>query len=741
MKLQIRYLLPLLISIIPLWAEASLPEYNWQPFKTIVQPEVPNAGKDWGRNTIDAFIAEQHQNHGLKPKPEAPKETWLRRVHLNLIGLSPTPAERAAFLKDDSPDAYEKVVDDLLSRPAYGERWGRHWMDIWRYSDWAGYKKELRDSQRHIWHWRDWIIEALNEDKGYDQMIREMFAADELYPEDTQRLRATGYLARNYFRNRDQWLDNVVIHTSQGFLGITLGCAKCHEHMYDNFTMEDYYAFRAVFESYQVRTDRVPGELDIMKMGMPRAYDSAIGASTFMFDRGDERFPLKDKTIHPGRPVIFGGKLDLKEIKLPKTAFQPDNREFVISEIRTQAKHRLETANTPLEKEAAQKNLEALEALLAIEKLEARQGKDSEAWKDAAKTLVQLQRQNEVLDARVRLESSSTQFEKANADLAKAEEDKNTALITKHKRTKTSVEKALKDAEKVLKTAEKKLSAEPSTKYTARDVKIYPNKSSGRRTAFANWLTQKENPLTARVAVNHIWLRHFGTAIVPSVNEFGSFGKEPTHPALLDWLAVEFMDSGWSMKKLHKLIVLSATYRMSSTTDIHNATIDPDNKFLWRMPSRRMEGEIVRDNLLHIAGTLDTSMGGPDIPSTDAQTSKRRSIYLQHAHEKLVEFVQIFDGPKVTECYQRNVTVQPHQALALANSKLTFDQAKALAQTLNSEAGTQGKEFVRNAFLNILSREPKPDEQKLCLEFLQAGNPGLNLLMVLFNHNDFITIR
>ena len=474
---------------------------------------------------------------------------------------------------------------------------------------------------------------------------------------------------------------------------------------------------------------------------MPRAYDSAIGASTFMFDRGDERFPLKDKAIHPGRPAIFGGKLDLKEIKLPKTAWQPDHRDFVISELRAQAKQKLQTAKTCLEKEAANKNLEALEALLSIEQLEAKEGKDSEQWKKAAKNLAQLQRENKVLAAKVTLESSRTKLEEAKTDLAKAEKDKNKALISKHKRTKTSTEKALKDAEKALQKTEKALAGEASTKYTARSAKNYPNKSSGRRTAFANWVTQRKNPLTARVAVNHIWLRHFGTAIVPSVNEFGSFGQEPSHPALLDWLAVEFMESGWSMKNLHKMIVLSATYRMASTTDDHNAAIDPDNKFLWRMPSRRMEGEIVRDNLLHIAGTLDTKMGGPDIPNTEAQTSKRRSIYLRHAHEKLVEFIQIFDGPKVTECYQRDVTVQPHQALALANSKLTFDQAKVLAKSLNSETSTQGKEFVRNAFLKILSREPKPEEQKLCMDFLQAGNKRHYLLMVLFNHNDFITIR
>ena len=217
----------------------------------------------------------------------------------DLIGLAPTPNERDAYLNDTFPDAYERMVNRLLERPEYGERWARHWMDIWRYSDWAGYKAALRDSQRHIWHWRDWIVESLNADKPYDQMIREMIAADELHPEDADKLRGTGYLARHYFANRQQWMDNVVTHTSQAFLGITLGCSKCHDHMYDDFPMKDYYAMRAIFESYNVRTDRVAGQLDIMRDGIPRAYDQSVTSKTYMFERGDERRPIRDQAIQP----------------------------------------------------------------------------------------------------------------------------------------------------------------------------------------------------------------------------------------------------------------------------------------------------------------------------------------------------------------------------------------------------------------------------------------------------------
>lgn len=699
--------------------------YRWRPFETVVRPEVPKVDADFEiRNPIDAFIAAEHQKQELTPRPEASKEIWLRRIHLDLTGLSPTPAERAAFLADESGDAHGKVVRQLLESPAYGERWGRHWMDVWRYSDWAGYRQELRESQRHIFHWRDWIIEALNDDKGYDQMLTEMLAADELYPEDADALRATGYLARQYFRERDQWMDNVVKHTAQGFMGITLGCAKCHDHMYDPLPQRDYYAMRAIFEPYQVRTDRLPGQLDIKKDGLPRAYDASIESKTYVFDRGDERFPLKDDVVLPGPPPALGGTYEPEQIKLPLLAWKPDRREFVRAELIAEAEAKLEKAQAEKERAAAKGELAVLQAQIAIESLEDAGNKDTPEWETAAKALVELQRATNLAVANWKLESGEKSKEAAKDDKAKKAADK-----------------AIADAKKLLAAAEKAAQQTVTTAYKARAQGTFPNRSNGRRTAFAHWLTNAENPLTARVAMNHIWLRHFGQAIVPTVNEFGAHGQEPTHPALLDWLAAEFMDQGWSMKEMHRQIVLSSTYRMSATPDQTNAAKDPDNLYLWRMPSRRMEGEIVRDNLLHIAGTLDASLGGRDIAHTEAQTSKRRSVYLRHAHEKLVPFVQIFDGPKVSECYKRDSTVQPHQALALANSKLTFDQSKVICDELTSAVSEDNAKFVDAAFVRILARDPKPEERKHCLEFLSGGAERENLVMVLFNHNEFVTIR
>jgi len=728
--------------------------YQWRPFETVVRPVVPTVtAKEWVRNPIDHFIAAEHRARGLTPQAPADPGILLRRIYLDLTGLSPSPEAIRSFIEESrtNGNAYEEVVDKLLDDPAYGERWGRHWMDVWRYSDWAGYKASLRDSQRHIWHWRDWIIESLNKDKPYDRMLVEMLAADELVPEDADAIRATGFLARNFFRDRDAWMDNVVKHTSQGFLGLTVGCAKCHDHMYDPISQRDYYSMRAIFERYNVRTDRIPGVLDVAKNGIPRAYDNSLTAETWLFESGDERRPLKDEAIPPGVPGSLGGSYSVEPVLLPLFAAKPDRRDFVKRDLIAQAKKTVAEAKGETALQAADANLAALIAVLEIEVLEDGGKMDSEAWTAAAMKLVELQRQAAVSDARLKLATGEMAVVKAEVALAKAVKDKNKTTEAKASKSLAAAKKSVVAAQKSLGVAEKALASEVTTKYVPRKQSIYPETSNGRRLAFSRWLTTRQNPLTARVAMNHIWLRHFGKPIVPTVNEFGGNGREPTHPALLDWLADEFMARNWSMKEIHRLIVTSASYRMSSLSNSSNAAADPDNHFLWRMPTRRMEGEIVRDNLLHISGRIDRTMGGPDIDNKLAQKSMRRSIYLRHAHEKLVEFVQIFDGPSVTECYMRENSVKPHQALALANSPLTVEGSSKLAKRLHEETDGLPESFIEETYLTVLGRRPNPEEAALCRNFLGDGQPDSTtpaalprcekLINVLFNHNDFIAIR
>ncbi len=727
--------------------------YQWEPFKPVIRPAVPElAETDWARNPIDHFVAAQQQKRNLQRAEEADPVLLLRRVYLDLIGLNPTPAEIRAFLEDRKTNerAYEDVIDQLLGNSAYGERWGRHWMDVWRYSDWAGYKDALRVSQRHIWHWRDWIVESLNEGKTYDQMVLDMLAADELKPDDWETLRATGFLARSYHAERDQWMDDVVKHTSQAFLGVTLGCAKCHDHMYDPIGQEDYYEFRAIFESYHVRTDRVAGVLDTMKNGIPRAYDRSLTAQTYLFEAGDERRPVKDEVIPPDVPDFLGGEYQVEPVSLPHLASRPAQRDSVKQDLLNQAEARIQNSKVEEQKQAAITARQVLEAQFAIEQLEADGQKGKEPWTQAAQELVQLQRRAAIDQARWQVKSAQLEQQKQQTQLEKAKAEEKQSDVTKIEKQLKKTAQDLKKVEEQLAKAEKAAEAEVTTKYTPRSQPSYPNKSTGRRLALARWLVDPQNPLTARVAMNHIWLRHFGTPIVPTVNEFGGNGRGPTHPALLDWLAAEFMARDWSMKQMHRLIVTSSTYRLAGTGPAENAEIDPDNLFLWKKSPRRMEGEIVRDNLLHIPGRLAPTMGGPDIDNTKAQVSQRRSIYLRHAHEKLVEFVQIFDGPSVSECYKRETSVQPHQALALVNSPLTFEAAKALAAKLDEQTAGDPQAFIDEAFLHILSRYPNPQEEQICRDFLFANvvaesSPTRKryekLLTVLFNHNDFVTIR
>lgn len=729
-----------------------LASYQWRPFEAVKQPAVPKVkNKAWVRNPIDAFIAAQHEARGLKPRPEASKEVLLRRVYLDLIGLSPTPAEIAAFEADHSANAYEKVVDELLADERYGERWGRHWLDVWRYSDWAGWSggNQIRDSKPHIWRWRDWTIEALNHDKPYDRMIMEMLAADEFAPNDTNALRATGFLVRNYkMLSREQWLEDTVKHTSQAFLGVTMGCAKCHNHMFDPITQKEYYQFRAIFEPHQVRTDRVPGQVDTAKDGLVRAYDVGTNVPTYFFIRGDERKPDTNRVMQPGVPKALKGTFEVSPVILPRTAARPDKRPFVIRDLIADSESQVKAAREVFEKAAEKERAEAklrlkiaeatkdsLLAVLAVEKIEDNDGKGSEEWTNAAKMAVTKQNYAAVLDAKIKLMQAQAE---ENRLKSKAENDE-------WKKKFEAAKSGRADAEKKLEEAEKLAAAEPGTDYKPRPAEVYPEFSTGRRLALAKWIANRENPLTARVAMNHIWIRHFGQGIVGTPADFGFNGKAPTDPALLDWLAAEFMKRGWSMKEMHRLIVTSSTYRMASTPDLADAKIDPDNQFLWRMPSRRMEGELVRDNLLQVAGDLDTTMGGPEIDHTKGLTSKRRSIYLQIAAEKEVEFLKIFDGPSVTECYMRHPSVVPQQALALANSEPALREAKALASELTSE---KPDDFVEAAYRRVLARDPKPEEKKLCDEFLSTeekksseARARQDLVLVLFNHNDFVTIR
>ena len=960
---------------------------EWWSVQPVKRPAPPATDNPWVRNPVDTFIAAAHTQHQLSPAREASPPVLLRRLYLDLIGIPPTATELNAWLNDASPDRFERKVDELLARPEYGQRWGRHWMDVWRYSDWYGSRaiNEIRYSQRHIWRWRDWIVDSLNTDKPYDRMITEMLAADEIAADDTTALAATGFLGRNWYKfDRNVWMFDTVEQTAQAFLAVTLRCARCHDHKYDPLSQTEYYQFRAFFEPHDVRTDPLSANLttekdatlgDVLKEGVSRIYDRELDVPTYVFQRGDNRYPDKDRPVSPAVPAFLGGSVDIQPVQLPAAASDPHLRPAVLNGLIAAADRTISEAQTALH-QAHSKQQTADLAVAERQQQLATQNPDqptrqtaseppvppifaddfhtrSPHWKvvsgdwtwqdgvlqlptvasfatvvaepvlprncrikvryrtlqpgsyrsvgfsfdyldtgnsqdvytatgDASQTIqafhrnagqqhypaagivqtplqvgqeicveaiIREQQLTLLLDGQQKLEytmplarregrlalwvhQGSAQFlqvevqplistladlqaaaaqaatgvKVATAGLTAAEAERESLscriaaelarcglstephqpLAEKAARTEKlaaiartrSTLAATTDSAKVqeLEASITKLQQEADSKGTQYSPlgPTFPRSSSGRRLALARWITSPQNPRTARVAVNQIWLRHFGEALVPSVANFGMNGARPTHPELLDWLAAELIHNGWQMKSIHRLIVCSATWRQASTNP-STTTTDPANRWLTRMPPRRMEAEIVRDSLLHAAGLLDLQPGGPELPESEIQTVYRRSLYFRNTPNEKAGLLETFDAPNPNECYRRQTSVVPQQALALLNSGLALDASRQLAEKLMTVAQTSNVEhhnlqFVRLAFETILSRSPTEQETTACLQFLQdlptqlqqsdlpvfpagtgtaqrspAADPlqraRENLLLVLFSHNDFVTIR
>jgi hypothetical protein len=765
------------------------PKSHWA-FQLRVRPEVPAVKNTlWVRNPIDAFLAEAHEKAGVVPQPQPPRNVLIRRVYLDLIGLPPQPEELAAIQADASADWYEKLVEKLLADPRHSERWGRHWMDIWRYSDWWGLGAELRYSQKHMWHYRDWIIESVHADLPYDEMVRQMLAADELYSEDPAKLRATGFLARNWFLfNRTPWMDETVEHVGKGLLGLTMNCSKCHDHKYDPVSQEDFYQMRAFFEPISVRLDVVPGEGDLEKDGIPRVYDGLLDTPTYLFVRGEDTKPDTSKPIEPGVPdVIAFKKLAIEPVPLPQTAVEPERRPWVLDAHVATARRAVEAAEAAVAKESTPVTQQAVAVAKAeLAAVEKRAEATRAAWAAAdsasaseadplrkqaaelAKTAVRAERELAVAKAWGKVAEIAGKVAKV------AQEKKEAASVAPLEKELATAREAVEKAVKAVGEADEKFTPLFGAKWTPTRFKsstaddppvAFPATSTGRRSALADWIVDPRNPLTARVAVNHIWMRHFGKPLVSTVFDFGRKGNAPTHPKLLDWLASELVDGphggrGWSMKHLHRLIVTSAAYRMGSTTAGAEASLkaDPDNQFLWRREPVRLESQVVRDCILALAGTLDSTMGGPSVPAAQQSNSRRRSLYFWHSDIDRNLFLTMFDDATVKECYRRDQSIVPQQALALSNAAIVLDSATKIAERIIAAGTAHGasmsdEAFLDRAFVMLLDRSPSADERAACSAAIgkwralakpagAGADPALvHMVWALLNHNDFVTLR
>ena len=759
------------------------PAEHWA-FRPPVRPTVPRAG-----HPVDAFLDDRLAAADLPAGPQAPPHVRLRRLHLDLVGVPPTPAELEAFLADPSPTAWSDTVERLLADPRHGERHARHWMDVWRYADWYGRRHvpDVWNSAPQIWRWRDWIVAALNADKGYDRMVAEMLAGDEIAPDDRDAGHATGYLVRNWYAlNPNDWMRANVEHTAKAFLGLTFHCAHCHDHKYDPISQDDYFRLRAFFEPLALRQDRMPGEADpgpfqeyeysqlrrIQPLGAVRVFDRDAAAPTWFYTGGDERNRVTDRgSMPPGLPVVFAASLPpIEEVTLPAVAWYPALAADIQAACLADAEARVAAARaavdaTPagdddlacLRVEVARCRLAAAEAEHAS--VAARVAADRGRHADGAPAAEAAALVRRAARAEQRATLAAAWAEVAAQDFEAAEAaglpDDDAA---RGQRLDAAVSARAAAVARVAAARERLADPAAADAYAPLGPH-YPQASTGRRRALAAWITDRGNPLAARVAVNHVWMRHFHVPLVATVADFGRNGAPPSHPDLLDWLAVEFMESGWSLRHLHRLIVTSAAYGRDSGSG-PQAAVDPDNRLLWRMHVGRMEAEVVRDSLLAVAGLLDPTMGGPPLATSEALSTHRRSLYYECFPEEGGQsaFARLFDAPDPLECYRRSVSIMPQQALALTNSELVHTVSERLVADAGASSTPPRDDdaaFVAAMFLRILARPPSPAEQAACLDALPAHRRLLEadgaadaaagarrgLARVLLNHHDFLTIR
>ncbi|QDS92917.1 Planctomycete cytochrome C [Roseimaritima multifibrata] len=664
---------------------------QWWAFQPLTNPPVPTVVEiptpatqgsdqaaasyrieDWSKNPIDAFILQKQQAANLSPAPPADRAALLRRLSYDLTGLPPTPEQVQEFIEDSSPDAYPKLVERLLDSPQYGERWARHWLDLVRYADSDGYRADFY--RPDAWQYRDYVIRSLNEDKPYDRFVTEQIAGDEMYPDDPDALIATGYLRHwiyeyNSRDARGQWdliMNDITDTTGDVFLGMGMQCARCHDHKFDPILQRDYFRLRAVFAAV-----------------LPK--DGTVVASP------------EELAEHAKQQAIWEKKTASIQAKIDKI----------------EAPYRVSAAKRAIIKFPA-------DVQLIMDKT----SEERSPYEHQIHELVHRQ----VLFEYSRLESRLKKEDKTAVLELKKQLGKMKAEKPKPLPTAMTIEDLGTEAPPVLIPKRSKDPVEPGvlTILDPSPLDYTPNtelQSTGRRTAFAKWLTQPDNPLSTRVIVNRIWQYHFSRGLAPNSSDFGRLGGPPSHPELLDWLTTQFVANGWSFKWLHRQIVLSETYRQSSSHPQMQAfqEIDPHNERYWRGNVLRLDAEQIRDSVLMVSGRLDERAGGPstlsDVP--------RRSIYTRVMRNARDPLMDVFDLPQFFSSESsRNRTTTPIQSLLLINSPIYLQHATAFASRIR-KAEQNPSERVRLAWRLISGREPTTDELEASLSFLKEQQKRL----------------
>lgn len=807
------------------WPEDDLPEtpQHWA-FVPVRRPAVP-AGAD---HPIDALIRARLAPEGLKPSPEADRRTLIRRLKFDLLGLPPTPEEVDAFVADPAPDAYERLVERYLASPHFGERWARHWLDAVRFAESNGFETNL--ARANAWHYRDWVIRSLNQDLPYDQFVRQQLAGDQFGNDE-----ATGFLVAGAVdivkspdpvltaQHRSDELHDMVSTTGATFLGLTVGCSRCHDHKFDPISMRDYYSMVAVFSGVQHGERAVRGP-DAEKRA--RQAEATAKALEQLQVQLVELEPLADPSARSPRRLAVNSQQNverfapvpakwvrftilaanqhepcLDELEVFTAGPQPINVALEATP-RTSSNrsddspiHRLEHINDgqygngrswiPKELSGGWVELE-LPQVQTIDRIV--WGRDREGrYKDRTPTRYLIEVAVEP-DQWQLVATSHDRLPMGNATAIppalQADADAQTrwnALVKQRQGLEQRLAELRKQSLAYIgrfmpapvthrlhrgDVTQKREAIPPGTleEFPVHLELTAETPEDRRRLALANWIVHPENPLTARVLVNRLWHHHFGTGIVDTPSDFGRNGGQPSHPALLDWLASELMKptarSGsapdpWSMKHLHRLIVTSATYRQSSHANPEGIARDAQSRLLWRYPPRRLEAEPIRDAILAVSGKLDTTMYGPGFdlfePNTNyvkVYTPKakfgpaewRRMVYQSKPRMQPDDTFGTFDCPDGGQIApKRNVSTTALQALSLLNSPFATDQADHFAQRVTREAGTETAAQVTHAFRLAFQRKPTATEASAAVELVDTHGLAA-LCRALYNANEFVYI-
>ncbi len=671
--------------------------------KPLVRPEIPR-GVCSSTNPIDAFIGEACRDKGLSPLSPADKLTWLRRVTFDLIGLPPNVEEQEEFLRDSSAEAVDKAVDRLLASEQYGVRYGRHWLDVLRYAD----RDENMPAAPGIHLWRDWVISALNQDLPYDEFARAQTCGNraakrriisavglptpvEPRPED---LFALGFLARGATSpmNADQQLAMSAVETvSSAFLGMTVGCAKCHDHFYDPVAQTNYYSMKALFDPLVVRRVELATAIEVFAQGRAvQQHQAQLGALVEKMRR----------FIAPYHDRLYEERLSILPADVQAAIRKPEKE-------RTAREQKIADDYYPV---------------LRIDPPKIKEVMPAEEVKQYEDYLTQIKelKAPEPLPVFWTVEDDAKRSSETNY------------VLTTGDPTRPSLSQPV----------------QPGFPF----AQTKPEFRDGRRETFVDWLTAPENPLFARVAVNRIWQWHFSAGLHHASSDFGTLGGTPVHPRLLDWLASEFIAQKYSMKWLHRLIVTSETYRRASAgpadRETANRRIDPDNRLLWKFPLRRLDAEPIRDALLAVAGRLDLTLGGKSFEDGKGDAdSNRRAAYMSRGYlantNAMPDYLQTFDAEDGRmACPRRNPTVTAPQALFMMNNELVQDASGRLAERLRKESGGDLTAAVTLGFRIALGRPPSDTERARALNYVQ-GDPGgiKGFAWLLLNLDEFLYVR